>query len=382
MKGKGSRWHPFRPQNLAALLALVALALVARDLFFPVGFRPDKQPTEILVPQGASVDSIASELRSHGLIKSPFAFGLLARLTGVDRTLKAGQYRLHRGESVLAILRTLSRGMSGEDLVTIPEGLTLKDIGRVYERTLGVPGDSFVTVCSDTAVLHSLGVPAPTLEGYLFPSSYAFLPGTPPEVIVRRMVGETRHVLDAELAGGSPVAAELNPHQILTMASIVEAEAARPEERERIAAVYLNRLRKGMRLQADPTVAYALGGYRERLYYSDLRVDSPYNTYRNAGLPPGPIGNPGRAAIHAVLWPTPDSHELFFVARGDGSHIFNVSAEAHEAARLAIKAARAQAADQTGESTAAVLHLPAGRPARPEGGAITVNADTSRKEKR
>jgi len=388
----GSRWHPFRPGNLAALLALVALALVARDLFFPVGFRPDKQPTVILVPQGASLDSIASELRSHGLIKSPFAFGLLARLSGVDRNLKAGQYRLHRGESVLAILHTLSRGMSGEDLVTIPEGLTLKDIARVYERDLGVPADSFVAVCSDTAVLHSLDVPAPSVEGYLFPSSYAFLPGTPPEVIVRRMVGETRTVLDEELAaGGSPVAAELSPHQILTMASIVEAEAARPEERQRIAAVYLNRLRKGMRLQADPTVAYALGGYRERLYYSDLRVDSPYNTYRNAGLPPGPIGNPGRAAIHAVLWPTPDSHELFFVARGDGSHIFNVSAEAHEAARMALKAARAAQAtsDVAAESTAAVLHLPAGRPApkpgtQTEGASLSQGeaADTSRKEKR
>ena len=117
---EGSRWHPFQPRNLAALLALVALALVARDLFFPAGFRPDKEPSVILVPQGASVDSIASELRSHGLIKSPFAFGLLARFTGVDRTLKAGQYRMHRGESVLAILRTLSHGMSGQDLVTIP----------------------------------------------------------------------------------------------------------------------------------------------------------------------------------------------------------------------------------------------------------------------
>ena len=357
----GVRWHPFRPRNLAALLALAALAVVARDLFFPVGFRPDKAPTIVLVAPGASVDSIASELRARGLIKSPFAFGLLARLSGVDRSLKAGQYQLHRGESMLSILHTLSRGMSGEDLVTIPEGLALRDIALVFDRRLGVPADSFLAVSADTAMLASVGVPAPTLEGYLFPSSYAFLPGTPAEVIVRRMVGETRKVLEEELAGGSPVAAELTPHQILTLASIVEAEAARPDERQRIAAVYLNRLRKGMRLQADPTVAYALGGYRERLYYSDLRVESPYNTYRNQGLPPGPIGNPGRAAIRAVLWPTPDSRELFFVARGDGSHIFNESAAAHEAARVALHATRDQAADAPAESLASVLHLPACR---------------------
>src|SRR5206468_2948724 len=119
-------------------------------------------------------DSIASELRARGLIKSPFAFGLLARLSGVDRHLKAGQYQLHRGESVLAILRALSRGMSGEDLVTIPEGLALKDIARLIDRRLGVPADSFLAASADTAELSSVGVPAPTLEGYLFPSSYAF----------------------------------------------------------------------------------------------------------------------------------------------------------------------------------------------------------------
>jgi len=365
---KGSRFHPFRPRNLAALLALAALLVVARDLFFPVGFRPDKEPTIILVTPGTSVDAIATELKARGLIKSPFAFGLLARVSGVDRRLKAGQYQLHRGESVLSILHALSRGMSGEDLVTIPEGLALRDIARIFERRLGVPADSFLTVSADTALLTTLGVPGPTVEGYLFPSSYAFLPGTPAEVIVRRMVSETRKVLDQELAGGSPVAAELTPHQVLTLASIVEAEAARADERQRIAAVYLNRLRKGMRLQADPTVAYALGGYRERLYYSDLRVESPYNTYRNGGLPPGPIGNPGEAAIHAVLWPTPESHDLFFVARGDGSHIFNESASAHEAARIALRTARNRAAADA-DSTAALLHLPAGRAGEKTAGA-------------
>lgn len=359
----GSRWHPFTPRNLAAGLALVVVGLVAKDLFFPVGFRRQPEPTVVVLAPGGNVDDIARELAARGVIKSPFAFGLLARITGVDRGLKAGQYRIHRGESVLAILRQLARGMSGEDLVTIPEGLAVRDIARLLEEGLGVPPDSFYAACADTALLRELGVPAPTPEGYLFPSSYAFLPGTPAAAILRRMAGETRRVLEEELAAGSPVAHELTPHEILTLASIVEAEAARPEERQRIAAVYLNRLRKGMRLQADPTVAYALGGYRERLYYTDLGVESPYNTYRNAGLPPGPIGNPGRASIHAVLSPSPSSRDLFFVARGDGTHVFSETGEAHEAARLAIRAARAAAADSgpAADSTAAVLNLPAQR---------------------
>lgn len=360
---KRARWHPFAPRSLAAALALAVACLAAKDLFFPMGFRKDPEPTVVVLPRGGNVDDIARELQDRGLIKSSFSFALLARLTGVDRRLMAGQYRFHRGQSVLAILNKLASGMSGQDLVAIPEGLTQRDIARVFERQLGVPADSFLVACTDTALLSELHVPAPSLEGYLFPASYAFLPGTPPATIVRRMVSETRRVLDEELAGGSPVAHELTPHQVLTLASIVEAEAARPDERQRIAAVYLNRMRRGMRLQADPTVAYALGGYRERLYYSDLRVDSPYNTYRNAGLPPGPIGNPGRASIHAALFPQPGSRELFFVARGDGTHIFSQTGEAHEAARLAIREARTVSAptDSGVDSTAAVLNLPARR---------------------
>jgi UPF0755 protein len=378
-----ARWHPFRPRNLAGLLAAVVVALAVKDLLFPLGFHRDPEPTVVLLPPGGNVDSIARELEARGLIKSPFAFGLLARVTGVDRNLKAGQYRIHRGESVPEILKTLSRGMSGEDLVTIPEGLTLRDVALVYDRDLGVPADSLLAACADTALLRELSIPAPTLEGYLFPSSYAFLPGTPAATIVRRMVAETRRVLAEELAGDSPVAHELSAHQVLTLASIVEAEAARPEERERIAAVYLNRLRKGMRLQADPTVAYALGGYRERLYYSDLRVESPYNTYRNAGLPPGPIGNPGRASIHAVLWPRPGSHDLFFVARGDGGHVFSETGEAHEAARQAIRVQRrAASGGAVSDSTAAVLDLPARRAgltgsAPPAGGGPSKTPETA-----
>jgi UPF0755 protein len=382
-------WHPLAPRNLAAVVAVVVLLLVAKDLFYPRGFRRAAEPTIVLVPRGATVDGIARELAGQGLIKSPFAFGLLARVTGVDRSLKAGQYRLYRGASTLSILRALARGMSGEGLVVLPEGLSMRDIARILDPRLAFSAEEFLAACSDTALLNTLEIPAPSVEGYLAPSSYEFLPATPPDVVLRRLVGETRRVLAEELATGSPVAHELTSHEILTLASIVEAETGQPAERPRIAAVYLNRLRQGMRLQADPTVAYALGGYRERLYYSDLRVDSPYNTYRYAGLPPGPIGNPGRASIHAVLWPMPGSRELFFVARGDGAHVFNETGEAHEAARIAIRAMRAARpalADSTADSTASLLRLPAQRaglvPALPAAAApdAPAAADTTKPE--
>ena len=354
------------PRNLAGVVALALLLLLCRDLFFPFGFRPSGPPIEILIPRGRSLDDIAEQLQREGLIQSPFGFLLLARATGVDRVLKAGQYQFRRGEPVLAILNRLTRGMSGLDLLGIPEGLTFRDVARVLVRRGIIDSEApFLSACVDTALLAELEIPAPTVEGYLFPSSYAFLPGTTPATVVRRMVAETRRVLAEEFASDSPMILEYTPHEILTLASIVEAEAARAEERERIAAVYLNRLRRGMRLQADPTVAYALGGYRPRIFYSDLRVDSPYNTYRNEGLPPGPIGNPGRAAVHAVLHPLPGSRELFFVSRGDGTHIFNETGEAHEAARINIQAARdarlrASAAAEA-ESTFSRLLLPAER---------------------
>ena len=231
--------------------------------------------------------------------------------------LKAGQYRFYRGESVPSILRKLTRGMHGLNLVVIPEGLTLKQVARLFEKKeIIADRERFIELCADTSLMNALGVPGPTIEGYLYPSSYSFLPDTDEEVLIRRMVRETQRVLDEEMAANTPVSHELTGHEVLTLASIVEAEAARAEERWRIAAVYLNRLRIDMRLQADPTVAYALGGYRARLYYSDLKVKSPYNTYRNKGLPPGPIGNPGRAAIHAVLNPMPGEQRA--VLRGSG----------------------------------------------------------------
>ncbi|HYQ88932.1 MAG TPA: endolytic transglycosylase MltG, partial [Candidatus Binatia bacterium] len=183
----------------------------------------------------------------------------------------------------------------------------------------------------------SLGVPADRLEGYLYPDTYPFYPLLSPDEVARVMVGRSLRVFEEEM--GLPGARQgLTLHQLVTLASIVEAEAAMPVERPRIAAVFYNRLKRGMMLQSDPTVTYALGIFRNRVYYSDLNVKSPYNTYRNRGLPPGPIDSPGRAALHAVLFPLPDSTELYFVARGDGTHIFSKSWEEHLAAIAHVRA--------------------------------------------
>ena len=345
---RGFRFHP---RQLVYVLGLVALLLVARDVFFPSGFTRTREAATLFIRPGATIDEIARDLVQAGMLKSPFAFSILARATGTDRQLKAGQYTFHKGDSVLSILTRLVRGMHGQNLVTIPEGQTARDLALLFERRLGTDPEEFLAAVADSALRAEFACPGPTLEGYLFPETYAFLPTTSPRTIVRTMAGQARRILDEELARGGPIALEFTPHEVLTLASIVEAEAMRAEERPRIAAVYLNRLRRKMLLQADPTVQYALGGHRPRIFYSDLRIESPYNTYLNPGLPPGPIGNPGRRSIQAVLNPTPGSRELFFVARGDGGHVFSETGEEHVAAVARIRGARAALADSVGGSS-------------------------------
>src|SRR5262245_41927069 len=233
----------------------------------------------------------------------------------LDRHIQAGQYSIKLGTTVPELLRLFARGMTGLNLVTIPEGLTLTEISLLLSNHLGVPVASFDSLAHDRQFLDSLEVKAPSLEGYIAPDSYEFLPGTSPEVAFRTMVHRTQDVLLRAAAGRDSLPLGLSLYQVLTLASIVEAEAQMADERPRIARVYLRRLEKGMRLQADPTVGYAVGrGPRTRLYLRELTVASPFNTYMHEGLPPGPICNPGQASIVAVLNATPEDRSLFFVA--------------------------------------------------------------------
>jgi hypothetical protein len=220
--------------------------------------------------------------------------------------------------------------MSGLNVVTIPEGLTTIEISLLLSNHLGVPAAEFDSLAHDRAFLDSLGISAPSIEGYLAPDSYEFLPGTSPEVAFRTMAHRTQDILLRLAAGRDSLPLGLSLHQVLTLASIVEAEAMADVERPRIASVYLNRLQMGMRLQADPTVGYAIGrGPRTRLLLRHLKVDSPFNTYLYEGLPPGPICNPGRASIASVIDPLPGIKELYFVADGNGRHLFSRTYEEH-----------------------------------------------------
>jgi UPF0755 protein len=256
----------------------------------------------------------------------------------LDRHIQAGQYSFRLGTSVPELLRLFARGMTGLNLVTIPEGLTLTEISLLLSNHLGAPVASFDSLAHDRTFLDSLEVKAPSLEGYLAPDSYEFLPGTSPEVAFRTMVHRTQMVLLRAATGNDSLPLGLTLYQVLTLASIVEAEAQMADERPRIARVYLNRLEKGMRLQADPTVGYALGrGPRTRLYLRELTIASPFNTYMHEGLPPGPICNPGRASIEAVLSATPGDPSLFFVARGNGRHLFSQTYSQHLANISAVR---------------------------------------------
>jgi UPF0755 protein len=294
---------------------------------------------EVTIARGTPIADIAGGLEGRGLIRRAGAFVLLARVTGRDRRLQAGNYLLPRGRSAAEILRIIVRGDVARSLVTIPEGLRVVEVAEIVGRGLGVDPSSFVELCGRASFAESLGVPGRTLEGYLFPETYSVLRGSTASALAERMVRLGAREYAAAAAGKAPPNG-LDRAGVVTLASIIQAEARRDDEMPRISAVFHNRLRRGWRLEADPTVQYALGARKPRLLYEDLDVDSPFNTYRHEGLPPGPICSPGRAAIRAAVEPAPGEASLYFVARGDGTHVFTKTLEEHLRARAALRGGR------------------------------------------
>ena len=322
--------------------AALAAALLTAACDSPHGF-----PVRVIIPRGASFRVAADSMAASGVIRTPFMFRIYARISGRDRQIQAGTYLLRPGTPWSEVVRDMNGGTAIINRITIPEGFTIAQITPVLVRALGVNADSIDAVVHDSTLRAQLDDPASTLEGYLFPDTYVFAPGTSAREAIGEMVKRFQREWKPDYTAQA-AALGYTRHEIVTMASIVEKEAKVPEERPVIAAVYYNRLKDGMPLQADPTVQYALGHHTERVLYRDLTVDSPYNTYLHPGLPPGPIASPGGASLRAALKPAKVPF-LYFVAAPDGHHEFRETMAGHEQAKRAVRAERtADSAPHTG----------------------------------
>lgn len=320
------------------LLLMVALVAVLAVLGGAIGgywylgpYRGFGAETFVDIEHGMSSKQIARVLERHGVVRSRWSF-LVVRMLHERATLQAGEYRFGSAETPFQIFTKIHNGDVFYEDFTVPEGSNLFDIAGLLEQSDTVNADEFLKAAADPSLIHDLDPLAPDLEGYLFPSTYRVTHRTTGLELCQMMNTEFRKRW-AALGGRKAMA---DAHRVVTLASLVEKETAVPAERPLVAAVFTNRLRAGMPLQCDPTTVYAAlleNRYRGVIHKSDLASGNPYNTYVHAGLPPGPIANPGATALGAALHPA-DTDFLYFVAKGDasGSHHFSASLSEHEKA--------------------------------------------------
>ena len=294
----------------------------------PIG--KSSQVTVLDIAEGASLSEVAERLHRQKLIKSDWAFVWMGRLKGLDRKIIPGEYEFHGGMAPSSILEKIIEGEVIQYTVTIPEGFSMRQIADLLHGQRLADRDEFLRCAGDPAFIQTLSLSVDNLEGYLFPDTYRFARYVKPERLLSAMVSRFKQAVSEE-DRGQAAELDLSLHEVMTLASVIEKETARPDERTLISGVFHNRLRKKIPLQSDPTVIYALNEFDGNLRKKDLSIDSPYNTYRVRGLPPGPIANPGRAAIHAALNPESTKY-LYFVSRNDGSHEFSTTFAEHKRA--------------------------------------------------
>ena len=313
--------------------ALIA-GVLATGVFLnsPTG---DTGAKEIVLERGMMAGEVGRMLKRERIVRNARFFSILARVTGLEKRIEAGEHTLSGAHSTLSVLNKLRSGRYPAKNVTVPEGWTRYQIAGLFREHLDADSLRFLSFAEDPAVCRGLGVDASSLEGYLFPDTYNFFVPTDERRIIERMVDRFHQVFADSLAERAKEFG-WSIRQAVTLASIVEREAQVVEERQIIAGVFHRRLKLGRALESCATVKYALGKHKGRLVQADLNVASPYNTYLHRGLPPGPIGNPGIASILAALYPA-DVDYLYFVARGDGTHIFTRTNREHARAKYRVR---------------------------------------------
>jgi UPF0755 protein len=319
---------------LSAILLLVLICAAAGWWLYTTADRPYKgyEAAEqfVEIPQGSGSVSIAKRLADSGVVHDVNSFRVALWLSGAGRRLQAGEYRFDQPMTPRQVVDKIARGDVYVHPITFPEGLTIRQMAALYESKGMGEAKAFIAAASHGELVRDIDPAARDLEGYLFPDTYALPRKATAEQLIARMVASFTKALTPDIVSAASERG-LNVRQLVTLASIVEKETGAKEERPLVAAVYSNRLRIGMGLQCDPTVIYALeraGRYDGNLHREDLQFDSPYNTYRYAGLPPGPIASPGRASLQAAASPASVEY-LYFVSKNDGTHAFASTLDEH-----------------------------------------------------
>lgn len=308
------------------IIILIVSYFAEKTILMPAGdFK--KKEVVVKIKSGSSLKTIANLLYEQGVIRNINDFIFTAKLFGYGNKLKAGKYIFTANLSNYQILKILIKGIVSEEKVVIPEGYTAKQIAGLLQKKVEIDSTKFMELVSDENFIKQLGIEESSLEGYLYPNTYSFYWGINAESVIKKLVTEFhRHFNDSLKQKAKQKGWTV--HQVVTLASIIEGEAMVDSELAIISAVYHNRLQRSMLLQADPTIQYIIPDGPRRLLNRDLAIDSPYNTYRYVGLPPGPVKNPGIKSIIAAIEPAAVPY-LYFVAKGDGSHIFSRTLKEH-----------------------------------------------------
>ncbi|RKU06287.1 endolytic transglycosylase MltG [Candidatus Poribacteria bacterium] len=326
---QNARWYIsialFSVSILSSLAILIAIFYTVRYLA-PVD--ANAKPIQLKIVRGMSSQAIADQLARNDLIHNPWIFLFVTHFSDASHRLQVGTYRLSGAMTIPQIIDHLKTGKVVTRQFVVPEGLTVVQTGKLWEKSRFGTASAFNQAARDPKWLRTYRIEGKTLEGYLFPNTYQFPDGATPQVILEIMLDEFDQRWTAEFTEEAK-ALGFSKHEVITLASIIEAEARVPDERALVSAVFHNRLRRGWKLQADPTALYGLGNPDRPPRAADLRVDSPYNTYIHKGLPPGPICNPGMASILAALRPTSVDY-MYFVAIGDGRHHFSKTLREHQ----------------------------------------------------
>ena len=328
--------------SIAGIIIASILAFYLLVIYWPQSNPYER--VEINIPKGVTLSQIGNILKEESIISNKRTFTMAVKSLGHEKNIPAGRYVLHNALNNRAIINQLVYGVPSLKSITVLEGWNIYQIANVLEKELKISKKTFLRLCNDQRVIKLFDLEGNSLEGYLFPDTYTFAEGVDPYLVLTRMVNEFINNITKSM---EVQAQEMNMSllEVITLASIIEGEAIYDSERAIISAVYHNRLKRGMKLQADPTIQYIIDDGPRRLLNNDLKIESKYNTYLYRGLPPGPINSPGKESIIAALYPSVNEY-LYFVARGDGYHTFSTNEKDHNKAKKKFQEVRRRVKQQ------------------------------------